>query len=95
MDGSYQQIGELIARVRARWRRLLFFRASVTRRADRRGGSALLRSAAARFTGRSPNALAAIGVVGALVALVSIVRALWPVRQPPDRQAGRPVHRGA
>ena len=39
MDGSYQQIGELITRVRARWRRLLFFRAAVTRRVDRGGWS--------------------------------------------------------
>ena len=29
MDGSYQQIGELIARVRARWRRLLVLKAAV------------------------------------------------------------------
>ena len=89
MDGSYQQIGELIARVRARWRRLLFFRASLTA-ALTAAVVLLVALGAAYFTGRSPNALAAIGVVAALLALLSISRALWPVRRrPTDKQVAR------
>ena len=89
MDSSYQQIGELISRVRARWRRLLVFRASV-RAALTAAAVLIVALAVARLSGRSPNALAALGVVAGLATLVAIVRALWPLRQrPSDKQVAR------
>lgn len=89
MDASYRGIGELIARVRARWRRLVFLRAALVA-ALAVAGVLAAGLVLASASGRSANALAAVGVVTAVVALAVAIRALRPARRvPSDLQVAR------
>jgi hypothetical protein len=82
-------IRELLARVRARWRRLIALNAIVR--------AALLTSvvlAAAllvmRSTGRHPRALAVVAAVSGAMLVAAVVRGLWPARErPSDRRVAR------
>jgi hypothetical protein len=89
MDVSYRNIGELIDRVRARWRRLIVLKAGVV--AVLTVTAVLLVALAlAQWTGRSAAALAATGAVAVVLMLAGAIRALWPARRvPTDAQVAR------
>lgn len=89
MGVSYREIGELIARVRARWRRVILYRAAVVA-ALAAAAVVLLGLLTAYAAGRSTHALAAVGVVTVIVAFAVAVRALSPARRvPSDAQIAR------
>src|SRR5690349_22149807 len=83
MTEQYQLIAELLDRVRARWRRLVAFRAAV--RAALLAAVALaLFGLAAAFTTRAPVALAVLGVVAAILTITAVVWGLLPLREAPS-----------
>ncbi|MGE3511968.1 MAG: DUF4175 family protein, partial [Vicinamibacterales bacterium] len=89
MDLSSREIAELIARVRARWRRLVFFRAGVLA-AGAMAAVVATGLALAYVAGRSTHALGAIGAITVVVALAVAIRALSPARRvPTDQQVAR------
>src|SRR5438552_2278481 len=83
MNANYETIRELIQRVRARWRTLSLFHATVRGALAAAAvlGAALL---VARWADRAPIALAAIGVVACALAIGAIVRAVVPLRHVPS-----------
>ena len=82
MEASLRDIGDLISRVRTRWRRLIVLTATVV--AALTAAVVLLAGlAVAQWTGRSATALAVTGVVAVVLALAAIARALWPARRVP------------
>src|SRR5205823_6135551 len=82
-DSHYQTIRELIQRVRARWRTLSLFHATVR---GALAAAAVLAAAllVARWADRAPIALAAIGVVACALAVAAIARAAAPLRHGPS-----------
>ncbi|HEX7795271.1 MAG TPA: hypothetical protein VF456_13005 [Vicinamibacterales bacterium] len=83
MTEQYQPIANLLARVRVRWRRLVAFRAA--RQAALLATVSLLAfSALASLTTRAPFALAAIGMLAALLVAAALVRGLLPLRDAPS-----------
>src|SRR5262245_4103318 len=89
MELSNRDIGELIDRVRARWRRLIVLKASVVA-ALTATGVLLGALVVARWTGRSATALAVTGAVALVLMLAAAIRALWPARRvPTDAQVAR------
>ncbi|MGE3179648.1 MAG: DUF4175 family protein, partial [Vicinamibacterales bacterium] len=84
-----RQIGDLIARVRARWRWLAVLQAARLAALAVAGvlAAALVLSA---WTGRSAWALALTAAVALVAAVVLALRALWPARRrPTDAQVAR------
>ncbi len=83
MEQHHRQIVVLLARVRARWRRLIAFQAAA--RASLALSGVL---AAALFltywTTRSPIALAAIALIALALAVGAIVWGMWPARESPS-----------
>jgi hypothetical protein len=89
MEQHHRQIRVLLARVRARWRRLMAFQA--TARASLAVSGVL---AVALFltywTTRSPIALAAIALIALVLAAGATVWGLWPAREiPSDARVAR------
>jgi uncharacterized protein DUF4175 len=86
---DYNEIRELIDRVRTRWRTLRAFdailRAAVT--AAVVIGAALF---VTRWAEGRPGLLVAVAAAALVLAVIGVVRALWPLRQVPgDRQVAR------
>lgn len=83
MTEQYQPIAQLLDRVRVRWRRLVAFRAA--RRAALLATVCLVVfSALASLTTRAPFALAAIGMLTALLVVASLVWGFLPMREAPS-----------
>jgi len=83
MEGHHQQIRQLLRRVRARWRRLALLQATV-RTALAATGVLVGALVLASWTGRAPMALAAIGVVAAVLILGVLAWGLRPARGVPS-----------
>lgn len=89
MDPTSGQIGDLLARVRARWRWLIALKAAVWA-ALGASGVLLAGLVLSVWTGRSPLGLAITGVFALVAAAVVATRALWPARYvPTDAQVAR------
>jgi len=89
VNEQFGPIQELLDRVRARWRRLVFL--EVTTRAAA-GGAVVIALALGLSFGlsRSPFGLAALGVLGIVAAVSALVWAAWPARHvPSDRKVAR------
>src|SRR3954465_12983089 len=76
MDQHYQPIRDLLSRVRARWRRLIFFHATI-RAALAAAGVLAAGLFLATWTSRAPIALAGLGVVGLILTIGAL---LWGYR---------------
>lgn len=89
MSAPHRDIGQLIARVRARWRQVIVLRAAVV--AALAVAAVLAAGWLAGYgTARSSHGLAAVGVVTAVLALAAAWRAMSPARQAPsDLQVAR------
>lgn len=83
MDQHHRQIRALLARVRARWRRLIALQA-VVRAALAVSGVLAIALFMAYWTSRAPVALAAIGLVGLALAVGVVVWGLWSAREVPS-----------
>jgi uncharacterized protein DUF4175 len=83
MQSGNIQIRELLARVRARWRRLIVYHAAV-RAAIAVAGVLAVGLTVAALTGRSPFALATVGVVALVLSGVALAWGLWPAREVPS-----------
>lgn len=89
MDPISGPVGDLLARVRARWRWLIALRAAVWA-ALGASGVLLVGLVLSRWTGRSSLGLAITGVLAFVVAAAVAIRALWPARYvPSDAQVAR------
>src|SRR5688572_4812120 len=88
-ESGRQQIRELIHHVRARWHRLMLFRATV--RAALAASSVLaIALALALLMFRAPLALALLGVAAAVLGIAAILWGFWRVRsKPTDAQVAR------
>src|SRR5262245_55075960 len=83
MTEQYQPIASLLERVRARWQRLVAFRA--TRRAALLATVALLAfDVFASLTSRAPFALAALGIATVLLIVTAVVWGFLPLREAPS-----------
>src|SRR2546428_8183006 len=83
MDAHYQAIRELIARVRARWRTLSLFQATI-RGALAAAGVLIAALFLAQWADRAPIALAITGLVACVLALGAIAWAAVPLRHTPS-----------
>jgi len=83
MPGDSQQVLGLIARVRARWRRLIVLRGTIRAAL---AASAVLAAALvlASLGGRSPFLLVLVGVAAAVLVPGAVIWGLWPARQRPS-----------
>lgn len=89
MDQHHRQIRELIARVRARWRRLMVLQAAV-RTSLALSGVLAVALFLAYSTARAPMVLIAIAAAALVLAAGALVWGLWPVREfPSDRRVAR------
>ena len=89
MEQHQRQIRVLLARVRARWRRLIAFQAAARASLAVSGvlGVALFLT---YWTTRSPIALAAIALIALALAAGALVWGLWPAREiPSDARVAR------
>src|SRR5262245_24376721 len=89
MDQHHHQILVLLARVRARWRRLIAFQAAA-RAALALSGVLAAALFLTHWTTRSPIALATIALIALALAVGALVWGLWPAREiPSDARVAR------
>ncbi|MQA30105.1 MAG: hypothetical protein GEU82_09740 [Luteitalea sp.] len=89
MNSPYEPVHDLLTRVRSRWRRLLLFQATIRASLAAAGVLGIV-LVLARWTSRSPTALAVLGVAAVVLAIVALIWGLWPARErPSDRRVAR------
>ena len=89
MEQHHRQIRVLLARVRARWRRLVAFQAAA-RASLAVSGVLAVALFLTYWTTRSPIALAAIALIALALAAGALVWGLWPAREiPSDARVAR------